>query len=48
VTVGTYSLAVTAPGFQTANVTATVTMSSADGCGCVGATMQPSTVNLEP
>lgn len=48
VTAGTYSLQVTAPGFQTANVSVTVTTSSADGCGCPGASMQPSTVTLEP
>lgn len=48
VTAGSYALQVTAPGFQPANVSATVTTSSGDGCGCPGASMQPSTVTLDP
>ena len=47
VTAGSYSLAVSAPGFQTANVSATVTLGTTD-CGCVPATLEPSTVILDP
>ena len=46
VTAGSYSLQVTAPGFQSVNVPATVTLTS--GCGCQSAMLQPSTLALDP
>ena len=48
VTAGTYSLLVTAPGFQSASLSATVTVAADPHCGCVGATLQPSMVTLDP
>jgi len=49
---GSYTLQVTAPGFKTTTVTATVTYSPAapaDDCpGCAGFGVQPSTVTLDP
>ncbi len=47
VTAGSYSLLVTAPGFQPANVSATVTLTTSS-CGCVYAALEPSTVILNP
>ncbi len=47
-TPGSYSLQVTAPGFQAAKVKATVTYSPAPACGCPETTMQPSTLTLDP
>ena len=47
VAAGSYSLLVTAPGFQPANVSATVTLTTS-GCGCVYAGLQPSAVILDP
>ena len=48
-TPGSYSfqLQVTAPGFKTATVPATVTVSAEPACGCVGATLEPSTLTLD-
>jgi len=48
VTAGTYSLLVTAPGFQSANVSATITVTPDPRCGCEWATIQPSRVTLDP
>ena len=48
VTAGSYSLQVTAPGFQTVNVPATVTLTSDSHCGCQFAMLQPSTLALDP
>ena len=45
---GTYSLLVTASGFQSENLSATVTVTPDPHCGCVGATLQPSMVTLDP
>jgi len=45
---GDYLLEVTAPGFQPAEVAATVTTSSGATCGCTGTTLQPSTITLDP
>ena len=45
---GDYLLEVTAPGFQSATVAATVTTSSGATCGCTGTTLQPSTITLDP
>jgi hypothetical protein len=44
---GTYSLEVKAPGFQTTNVSAKITVAP-DTCGCTEATMQPSKLTLDP
>jgi hypothetical protein len=48
VTAGTYSLEVMAPGFKPATVSVKVTVTPAPRCGCPGATIQPSTVTLDP
>ena len=48
VTPGNYTLNVTAPGFTTANVNATVTVPPADSCGCVFGSIEPSKVTLDP
>ena len=49
VTAGSYTLQVTAPGFQTARVAAMVTVTpAAEPCGCPSATLLPSTVTLSP
>ena len=48
VTAGSYALEVTAAGFQSRNVSATVTVTPDPHCGCVNATLQPSTVTLDP
>jgi hypothetical protein len=45
---GSYSLEVLAPQFQTVTVDATVSYASTPGCGCRGATIEPSTVILYP
>ncbi len=45
---GTYSLLVTAPGFRSANVSATLTYTPDPRCGCGMDTLQPSTVTLDP
>ena len=45
---GSYSLVVTAPGFQSANVSADVTIHHDSQCGCDWATINPSNVTLEP
>jgi len=47
VTAGSYTLQVTAPGFRTASVSATVTVPPAE-CGCVIASMKPASVTLDP
>jgi hypothetical protein len=44
-TSGSYSLRVTAPGFQTATVPATITAESS--CGCQGATLDPAVLALD-
>jgi hypothetical protein len=44
---GSYTLQVTAPGFQAANVPATLTVAT-DKCGCQATTFQPSQVTLNP
>ena len=48
VTEGNYTLRVTAPGFQVVNVPATVTVTTTSHCGCPSATLQPSTLTLNP
>ena len=48
VTTGSYTLQVTAPGFQAANVPATVTVTPGSQCACPSATLQPSTLTLNP
>jgi hypothetical protein len=48
VTAGTYSLEVSATGFKPATVSAKVTVTPAPSCGCPGATIQPSSVTLDP
>jgi hypothetical protein len=45
---GIYSLSVTASGFQTVNVSVTLALTGPSSCGCVGATVEPSTVILNP
>jgi len=45
---GSYTLTVTAPGFQSATVSATVTVADADSCGCASGALQPSHVTLDP
>jgi hypothetical protein len=45
---GSYSVSVTAPGFTTVDVSVTITLTGPSSCGCVGATLEPSTVILEP
>jgi hypothetical protein len=45
VTAGSYSLQVSAPGYQTTTVPATVTL-GAGGCGCTAASFEPSTVTI--
>jgi len=45
---GSYTLTVTAPGFQSATVTAMVTVENADSCGCASGALQPSHVTLDP
>jgi len=45
---GSYSLELTAPGFQSMNLSTTVTGVSDPQCGCDSATMQPSAVTLNP
>ena len=47
-TTGNYSLQVTAPGFQSANVSATLAVTHDPRCGCDQATLQPSAVTLDP
>jgi hypothetical protein len=48
-TAGTYTLMITAPGFQQVDMAATVTVThGSSSCGCTVATVQPSTVTLEP
>jgi len=47
VTEGSYTLEVTAPGFQAASVPATLTVGPVP-CGCPAATLQPSTLTLTP
>lgn len=48
VTAGNYSLQVTAPGFQSVIVSATIAVTPDPLCGCVGATLEPSAVTLDP
>jgi hypothetical protein len=48
VTSGPYSLVVTAPGYRSKELSATVSLVPASHCGCPGATIEPSTVTLEP
>jgi hypothetical protein len=52
VTAGSYVLQVAAPGYQSADIPATLTVDqpSTNGCGCScpGATLGPSTVTLDP
>jgi hypothetical protein len=45
---GNYSLQVTAPGFQSVTMAATVTFAPGPGCGCATATLQPTGVVLFP
>ena len=45
---GSYSLQVTAPGFQTATVPATVTLTSEPTCGCAEAALDPASLTLAP
>jgi hypothetical protein len=47
-TAGSYSLQVAAPGFQTANVNATIAETPDPRCGCTWATIKPSVVTLDP
>ncbi len=44
---GNYSLEVKAPGFQPANVDATISVAPDPKCGCTEATMKPSEVILD-
>ena len=48
VTPGTYSLVVTAPGYRSKELSATVSLVPASHCGCPGVTIEPSTVTLDP
>jgi hypothetical protein len=45
---GSYALQVTASGFQTMNVGASITVTSDPRCGCGWATIEPSAVSLDP
>jgi hypothetical protein len=45
---GNYSLQVSAPGFQTVTVAATVRVTPPEGCGCGVANLQPTVVTLNP
>jgi hypothetical protein len=45
---GDYSLQVTATGFQPVSTTATIAVPSDLTCGCATATIEPSTVTLDP
>lgn len=45
---GIYLLEATAPGFQTAVVSVTVTFTPAEGCGCATASAYPSLITLNP
>ena len=45
---GTYTLLVAAPGFQSKEVGATLSLPPASRCGCSGASIEPSTVTLDP
>jgi len=46
--VGTYTLSINATGFQSANLSAEVTIDRDPQCGCPGAAISPSKVTLEP
>jgi hypothetical protein len=46
--VGSYELVVTAPGFETATVSAVMKVFPADGCGCAAAVLTPSDATLDP
>src|SRR4051794_927552 len=48
VTPGTYSLVVTAPGYRSKELSATVSDVPASHCGCPGVRIEPSTVTLDP
>ena len=48
VTAGTYSLQVAAPGFQSTQLSATVTITPDPTCGCTSATLDPSEIELDP
>jgi hypothetical protein len=45
---GSYTLLVAAPGFQSKELSATLSLTPASRCGCSGATIEPSTVTLDP
>ena len=45
---GSYALRLTAPGFETASVSATIANNPAPACGCGSTTLQPATVTLQP
>ena len=45
---GTYSLLVTAPGFRSRSLSATVSVTADSYCGCTVAALQPSAVTLVP
>ncbi|HEY4156579.1 MAG TPA: PEGA domain-containing protein, partial [Polyangiaceae bacterium] len=45
---GSYSLRVVAPGFGPLTTNVTVTYTPSVGCGCGGATLEPSTVTVNP
>lgn len=47
VTEGEYSILVTAPGFRSLSVNATVTTTTGSACGCPWASLVPSTVSLD-
>jgi hypothetical protein len=46
VTAGTYSLQVSAPGYQPTLVQAEVTLKNPEECGCTSSSFEPSTVPL--
>jgi hypothetical protein len=45
---GSYSLEVTAPGFRSVSVPASISYAVDPTCGCPGATIDPARVTLEP
>ena len=48
VTPGSYSLVVTAPGFRSKELSATLSLARGTPCGCEGANLDPAMVTLEP
>jgi hypothetical protein len=45
---GSYTLQVTAPGFQTLNAPARVTVTADAQCGCTSTSIEPMAVSLQP